>query len=138
MKLSNLSKALQPHNVADFADVEITPGVFSVKVIEVSHLGQQWQVRAAEYCRIFEKSSITEVINQFFAGEVNDDTLHLLTNAVIVDWELHDDKGAKLPYDAVQAAELFKSLPRIASKLMHASLTQSFFSQEWTQLALKN
>lgn len=138
MKLSNLSKALQPYNLADFADIVITPEVFSVKIINAEVGSQQWAVRSAEYAREFNKVDIAPAINDLLSHQVTDAALHLLVHVIIADWELKDDDGKKVKYDPVQAIELFKTMPRIAAKLMQACHTSSMFTQEWTQVALKN
>ena len=138
MKLSNLSKALQPYNLADFTDIEITKDVFSVKIINAEVGSQQWAVRSAEYARQFELTDIAPRIGELLSHQVTEESLHLLAHVIVTDWALKDDDGKKVKYDPVQAIELFETMPRIAAKLMQACHTSSMFTREWTQLALKN
>lgn len=135
----SLTKALQPHNLADFADVTVTPGVFSVKICEMSIESQQFMVRVSNVPKdhpIFSTDNQvrTDFIDSCYRGEINDDTIAVLVNAIVVDWALKDDDGTYVPYTTDKAAEIFTDYPRIARKLMKAALQPTFFEQD----ALKN
>lgn len=139
----SLTKAFQPHNLADFADVTVTPDIFSVKICEMNTESQQFMVRVADFAKECNRehpifSTDDETRNAFYAdwnaNKVTSDTLALLVNVVIVDWSLLDDDGNDVPFDTQLASGEFTKTPRVATKLIRASMLPAFFEQD----ALKN
>lgn len=142
--MKNLSKALQPYNLADIADITITPDVFSVKVIEMSVASQQFNARVADFCKSHPKhpSFGGDLTHEFWtdlqAGKVTPDTIVFLANVLIVDWTLRDDDGELVEFAPDAAIEIFNGFTRVANKLLLAVQQPLFFTREWPQDALKN
>lgn len=142
--MKNLSKALQPYNLADVADIAITPDVFSVKVIEMSRASQQFNARVADFRKshpahpAFGGDLSVPFWTELQAGTVTPDALTFLVNVLIVDWSLKDDDGEPVEFTPDAAMEIFTGFTRVASKLLLAVQQPSFFTREWPQDALKN
>lgn len=142
--MKNLSKALQPYNLADVADITITPDVFSVKVIEMSLASQQLNARVTEFSKtnpehsLFKNDKTLPFWDDLYHGRVTPETLSLLTGVLIVDWLLKDDDGEPVEFTPDAAMEIFTGFTRVASKLLLAVQQPSFFTREWPQDALKN
>jgi len=141
MKFDNLSAALSPHNLADIADITITEGVFSVKMVRLSPASQQYNARVGEFSRNRKKPISEQFAADVFAGKVTPETIEFIANVLIIDWSLIDDEGNNVPFEPSAAIELL-SAPgfgqNIANRLLLASRDDAFYKQEWTQEALKN
>ena len=136
-------KALQPHNLSEFCDVEITPKLFSVKIIGNDHYSQQYAVRVAEFAKFCNRdhpmfSGDEKVRLQFYTDldrkELTPHVLEYLINIIVVSWELKGDDDKLVPYSEEKALEIFSDYPRIARQLLFASRTTELFEQD----ALKN
>lgn len=136
-------KALQPHNLSEFCDVEITPNLFSVKIIGNDSYSQQYAIRVADFAKFCKREhpmfSTDEAVRlQFFteldARELTAPVLEYLINIIVVSWELKDDDDKLVPYSEEKALEIFRDYPRIARQLLFASRTTQLFEQD----ALKN
>lgn len=136
-------KALQPHNLSEFCDVEITPNLFSVKIIGTDTRSQQYAIRVAEFAKFCKREhpmfSEDETVRlQFFtdldARELTAHVLEYLINILVVSWELKDDDDKDVPYSEEKALEVFSNYPYITRQLLSASRTTQLFEQD----ALKN
>ena len=142
--MMNLSKALQPYNLADVADITITPDVFSVKVIEMNRGSQQFNARVSDFSKlqpehsVFKGDASLTFWTDIQKGAVTPETLSILVNVLIVDWSLKDDDGKPVEFTPETAMEIFTGFSRVANKLLLAVQQPSFFTREWPQDALKN
>ena len=136
-------KALQPHNLSEFCDVEITPKLFSVKIIGNVHYSQQDAGRVAEFAKFCKRdhpmfSGDEKVRLQFYTDldrkELTPHVLEYLINIIVVSWELKGDDDKLVPYSEEKALEIFSDYPRIARQILFASRATELFEQD----ALKN
>lgn len=134
MKLSNLSKAIMPNNLADTCEITVTPGVFSVSIVEVAGYNQEFNARVTKFVQSNSDHPAAkgdmEFWNDLRAGRATADTLSFLAHVVVADWTLLDDDGEQVPFDAELAMQIFqadKPGKVIASKLLKASTIPSMF-----------
>lgn len=135
----NLKTALSPHLKADFMDVVITPGVFTIKLCEMNVESQVYCARQTSFAEANPKFKLNqELFNALFRSEITADTIKYLTEVLIVDWSLTDDTGKAINYTPATARKMFKQFPNLATRLIRAAQQGDQFTREWTQEALKN
>lgn len=133
-------KAFAPHALGDFADIVITPELFTVKIVQVAAHSQQFQLRQSEFAKTnpehpaFHKDAkvCTEFLTQIARGEVNQATTEYMCNVIIVDWTLIED-GEKVAFEPQKAVELFNNEAGgrvVASKLIIGAQMDSSFRED--------
>jgi hypothetical protein len=143
MDLSKLSTALAPANLADTADVTISP-TFTLKVCQMVNYNQAYKLKTAEFAKKFsDHPYITDTekfLNQWNSGEKNKHTVAFMAHVIMCGWSLKDDDGNDVEFSPQNAIQLLQTPigSNIFGKLVNIVRTESVFQIEWTEDAVKN
>ena len=143
MDLSKLSTALQSANLADTADVTISP-TFTLKVCQMVNYNQVYNHKLATFSQKFPEhkfvKDIKAFLNEWYTGKQTPDTISFMAHVILCGWTLTDNDGEDVPFTAPDAIQLLQTPVgrTIFSKLALAVQQDTVFQAEWSEDAIKN
>ena len=143
MDLSKLSNALQSVNLADTAEVTISP-TFTIKVCQMVNYNQVYNEKLATFAQKFPNHKFVKDFKSFltdwYAGKQTKDTVSFMAHVILCGWSLTDDDGKSVPFTAPKAIKLLQTPVgrNIFGKLAIAVQSDSVFQSEWSEDAIKN
>lgn len=143
MDLSKLSKALTPANLADTADVTISP-TFKIKVCQMINYNQAYSAKLAEFSKKFPDHLFVKDFKTFIAtwydAKQTKDTVSFMAHVILCGWTLTDDDGNPVEFTPSNAIQLLQTPVgrTIFGKLVNAVQSDSIFQLGWTDDAVKN
>lgn len=143
MDLSKLSTALQSANLADTADVTISP-TFTLKVCQMVNYNQVYNQKLTAFTQKFPDHKFVKdfkaFMNEWHTGKQTSDTVSFMVHVILCGWKLTDNKGEDVPFAAPDAIQLLQTQVgrTIFSKLAIAVQQDTVFQTEWSEDAIKN
>lgn len=143
MDLSKLSTALQSANLADTADVTISP-TFTLKVCQMVNYNQVYNQKLTAFAQKFPDHKFVKdfkaFMNEWYTGKQTPDTISFMAHVILCGWTLTDDDGEDVPFTAPDAIQLLQTPVgrNIFGKLAVAVQSESVFQTEWSEDAIKN
>lgn len=143
MDLSKLSTALQSANLADTADVTISP-TFTLKVCQMVNYNQVYNEKLTTFSQKFPDhkfvKDIKAFLNEWYTGKQTPDTISFMAHVILCGWTLTDNDGEDVPFTAPDAIQLLQTPVgrTIFSKLALAVQQDTVFQAEWSEDAIKN
>lgn len=143
MDLSKLSTALQSVNLADTADVTISP-TFTLKVCQMVNYNQVYNEKLATFSQKFPNHKFVKdfkaFMNEWYTGKQTPDTVSFMAHVILCGWTLTDNEGEPVPFTAPDAIQLLQTQVgrTIFSKLAIAVQQDTVFQTEWSEDAIKN
>ena len=143
MDLSKLSNALQTVNLADTADVMISP-TFTLKVCQMVNYNQVYNEKLNTFAQKFPNHKFVKdfkaFMNEWYTCKQTTDTISFMAHVILCGWSLTDDDGKNIPFTAPKAIKLLQTPVgrNIFGKLAVAVQSESVFQTEWSEDAIKN
>lgn len=143
MELSKLSKALSPVNLADMADITISP-TFTLKVCQMINYNQVYNQKLVKFSQDNPKHLFVRdfkaFLDDWYTGKQTPDTISFMAHVIICGWSLTDDEGQPVEFSPQNAVKLLQSpIGRtIFVKLTNAVQSDTSFQMQWTEDAIKN
>lgn len=143
MDLSKLSNALQSSNLADTANVAISP-TFTIKVCQMINYNQVYNQKLATFAQKFPNHKFVKdfkaFINDWYAAKQTPDTISFMAHVILCGWSLKDDEGEDVPFTTSDAVTLLQTPVgrSIFGKIANAVQSDSVFQTEWSEDAIKN
>ena len=143
MDLSKLSTALKTSNLADMADVTISP-TFTLKVCQMVNYNQVYNEKLVTFAQKNPKHQFVKDINGFlqdwYAGKQTPDTISFMAHVILCGWTLQDDDRKPVEFSTSDAVKLLQAPVgrSIFGKLALAVQQESVFQTEWSEDAIKN
>ena len=143
MELAKLSTALQSANLADTADVTISP-TFTLKVCQMVNYNQVYNEKLTTFAQKFPEhkfvKDIKAFLNEWYTGKQTPDTISFMAHVILCGWTLTDNDGEDVPFTAPDAIQLLQTPVgrTIFSKLALAVQQDTVFQAEWSEDAIKN
>ncbi|AUR98474.1 hypothetical protein NVP1251O_43 [Vibrio phage 1.251.O._10N.261.55.E5] len=143
MDLSKLSTALQSVNLADTADVTISP-TFTLKVCQMVNYNQVYNEKLTTFTQKFPDHKFVKdfkaFMNEWYTGKQTPDTISFMAHVILCGWTLTDDDGETVRFAPGNAIKLLQTQigRTIFSKLAIAVQQDTVFQTEWSEDAIKN
>ncbi len=143
MDLSKLSNALQTVNLADTADVTISP-TFTLKVCQMVNYNQVYNEKLNKFAQKFPNHKFVKdfkaFMNEWYTGKQTTDTISFMAHVILCGWSLTDDDEEPVPFTTSDAIKLLQTPVgrNIFGKLAVAVQQESVFQTEWSEDAIKN
>lgn len=143
MDLSKLSNALKSVNLADTADVTISP-TFTLKVCQMVNYNQVYNQKLSDFAEKFPTHKFVKdfsgFMQEWYAGKQTPDTISFMAHVIICGWELVDDEDKKVRFTPGNAVKILQApIGRaIFGKIALAVQQEYVFRTEWSEDAIKN
>ena len=143
MDLSKLSTALQSVNLADTADVTISP-TFTLKVCQMVNYNQVYNEKLTTFTQKFPDHKFVKdfkaFMNEWYTGKQTPDTISFMAHVILCGWTLTDDDGKTVRFAPGNAIKLLQTPVgrNIFGKLAIAVQSEAVFQTEWSEDAIKN
>lgn len=143
MDLSKLSNALESVNLADTADITISP-TFTLKVCQMVNYNQVYNEKLSTFAQKFPDHKFVKdsqaFLNEWWTGKQNADTVSFMAHVILCGWTLLDNEGKAQRFTPANAIKLLQTPVgrTIFGKIAGAVRTESVFRTEWSEDAIKN
>lgn len=143
MDLSKLSTALRSVNLADTADVTISP-TFTLKVCQMVNYNQVYNEKLTTFTQKFPDHKFVKdfkaFMNEWYSGKQTPDTVSFMAHVILCGWSLKDDEGKTVQFRPSNAIKLLQTPVgrNIFGKLAVAVQSEAVFQTEWSEDAIKN
>lgn len=143
MDLSKLSNALQTVNLADTADVTISP-TFTLKVCQMVNYNQVFNHKVLNFAKDFPDHKFSKdfkaFMNSWFKGEQTPDTISFMAHVILCGWSLTDNSDNEVEFTPSNAIQILQTPVgrAIFGKVAIAVQQDSVFQTQWSEDAIKN
>lgn len=143
MDLSKLSNALQSSNLADTADITISP-TFTIKVCQMVNYNQVYNQKLAAFAQKFPNHQFVKDFKGFmtdwYAGKQTPDTISFMAHVILCGWSLTDNDGNDVEFTQPDAIQLLQTPVgrSIFGKIANSVQSDAVFQTEWSEDAIKN